>query len=376
MKKYIPKVVLVLSTIIVPWCHAAFNDVPDQYLEVNISYDRSTGQFYDLEASGSELVELSIIDSGDFPAVKLKHGRDGYLGVSVPYNTTIRYNSSYGGEPEHGTLFGRKSGQSISLDIGKGDTMLWMPPFLRRWHVSDSGGCNVDATTHTTQVPSEMVSTDVNGVFDLHWCLSEYYNLSNATFPTDINQVGFIDRYFRVSRSALNNAPYDTYSHSFSIITTESMRIGDTQRGREAYHYTINVHIKPSIQQFDIDRSVLDLKVKRVNGRIIGEGHTGFTASGSFDKYQPFTATITSMNACGSSLCLMNGSLSIPYEVDVFDPVTLLKKKISTSGGNVVINADREYEMNGTLSFMFDVPDEGQHGVFFDVAIVRLALVL
>ncbi len=235
--------------------------------------------------------------------------------------------------------------------------MLWMPPFLRRWHVSDSGGCNVGATTHTTQVPSEMVSTDVNGVFDLHWCLSEYYNLSNATFPTDINQVGFIDRYFRVSRSALNNAPYDTYSHSFSIITTESMRIGDTQRGREAYHYTINVHIKPSIQQFDIDRSVLDLKVKRVNGRIIGEGH------------KPFTATITSMNACGSSLCLMNGSLSIPYEVDVFDPVTLLKKKISTSGGNVVINADREYEMNGTLSFMFDVPDEGQHGVFFDVAI-------
>lgn len=72
----------------------------------------------------------------------------------------------------------------------------------------------------------------------------------------------------------------------------------------------------------------------------------------------------------------MNGSLSIPYEVDVFDPVTLLKKMITTSGGSVTINADRKHEMNGTFDFKFDIADKAQSGVFSDVATVRLALVL
>lgn len=376
MKNYTSKFIFVMNLIFSSHALSAFNDVADQYIEVNISYDRSTGLFYDLDASGSQLIEFTLIESGETPVFKLKHGRDGYIGAVVTSNHTVRYNSRAAEETHFSRLTADRSSYNLLMDVGKGDTMLWMPPFVRRWHVTDQSGCSAATTTSTLNVASQMKVTDLNGIFSYHWCLSHYFEISPSTYPSDINQVGYIDRYFRFARSELEGAPFDTYTSSFSVITTEMMRLGDTQKGREAYHYTVNLYVKPNIQQFDIDQSTLDFNVRRVSGKIIGEAHTGFTASGSFDKYQPFTVTATSLNACGSSLCLMNVSSSIPYEVEVFDPVTLLKKKITTSGASVSINADREHEMNGTLGFKFNVTDDGQSGVYSDVVTVRLALVL
>ncbi len=373
----------ITSTLMLFYCScvdAGFNTVEDQHLVFNVSYDRATEQFYDLSGSGSEWIEITEIEPGVFVFL---HGRDGYKGAVVPGNTPLRYSSSGGNEPGAVSLSGAKNGGNISIATGRKNASLWLAPLRIKPenNTGGNGGCLAYATTSQAGVASQIFIESIKDPFLNRWCLSGYYEsqYSSSYFPTDIRQVGYIERMFKLDKSQLKNVAYDSYTGAFSIVGSEFLRTGWAENldpGREAYHYTVNVHIKPNIQQFDIDRSVLDLKVARINGRIIGEGQTGFTASGSFDKYQPFTVTVTSLNACGLSLCLTNGSSSIPYEIDVFDPVTLLKKRITTSGGSVTINADREHEMNGTFDFKFDIADEGQSGVFSDVATVRLALVL
>ncbi|WP_425669767.1 hypothetical protein ACPSL3_07685 [Vibrio owensii] len=374
------KMILTLMLFYCSYVDAGFNTVADQHLVFNVSYDRVTEQFYDISGSGSEWIEITETEPGVFVFM---HGRDGYKGAVVPRGTPLRYSSSSGNEPGAVSLLGAQKGGNITIETGRKNASLWLAPLESKPedNTENNGGCLARATTSQAGVASSIFVESIQDPFLNRWCLSGYYVSRNSSsyFPTDIRQVGYIERMFKLDKLHLKDVAYDSYTGFFSIVGSEFLRTGWAENldpGREAYHYTVNVHIKPSIQQFDIDQSVLDLKVARVNGRIIGEGLTGFTASGSFDKYQPFTVTVTSLNACGSKLCLMNGSLSIPYEIDVFDPVTLLKKRVTTSGGSITINADREHEMNGTLGFKFDVTDNGQSGVYSDVATVRLALVL
>ena len=360
------------------YTEAAYNTVDDQYLVFNVSYDPATDKFYDMTGTGSEWIEITETEPGVFVFL---HGRDGYKGAVVPGGTVVRYLSQPDSEPGSVSLVGQKQGGNLSIATGRKNTSLWMFPIRQFDGWADSGGlCSVAATTTDYGVASQMLVQSTGDPFLNRWCLSRFYISQNSQsiFPTDIRQVGYIERMFKLDKLALSRTAYDSYHGNFSIVTNEYMRLNysNLDSGREAYHYTVNVHIKPSIQQFDLDRPLLDLDVVRVNDRIIGEGNTGFTASGSFDKYQPFTVTVTSLNACGSLLCLTSDSLPIPYEVEVFDPVTLLKKQITTSGGSVTINADRDHQMNGTLSFKFDVRDEGQTGVYSDAATVRLALLL
>lgn len=359
--------------------YASWNVLPDQTIIINAEYDQETEQFYDVNASGSDLIEISIIDGNQ---IKIKHGRDGYKNVQIPPRTTHRFVRNTNGESRSHTLVGRSTNERINLNVGRGNSRIIGPITTHAGRQFDGGGCKTTDTWTANFTPYEVFHTKTNSVYQSDWCLGQIARTtqySTVTFPNHGGQIGYIERYFRFPLNSMNKIPFDAYVGTYqSHPTADVIRIDNTDLGREAYRYVITVNIKPSVNKFTVDNENISFSVNKNNDQIIGKAQTGFKIKGSFRNSQAFDMTFTSLNnaLCSGALCLSNTNASsqIPYQVSVLDPSTLQEKSVSRSGQKVTIYADKDFQLTSGLHFSFDNKNKTLSGTFSDTLTIRAEL--
>lgn len=358
--------------------YASWNVLPDQIININIKYDQATQQFYDISATGSDLIELSVIDGNQ---IKIKHGRDGYKNVFA--TGVIRYARNSHSEVRSHNLIGRSTNETMAIDVGRGNSKIVGIPAAGGSRNFDGNGCQSTDTWAGGFTRYDVYHTKTNSVYSGDWCLGQGSTIQSSgyTFPNDAGQIGYIERYFKFSKDIIDNISMDEYMGIYqSHSTADVIRIGNANLGRELYRYVISMNIKPSINRFVINDESLDFSVNKQNSNINGKAQTGFTVQGSFLNSQAFDMTFNSGNSalCGGVLCLSNSAAgtTIPYMVNVFDPATLLEKPVSRSGQKVTIYADQDYRLSGGLFFEFDTDNTALSGTFNDILTVRVELKL
>ncbi|MED7816346.1 hypothetical protein VYI99_08765 [Vibrio cholerae] len=359
--------------------YASWNVVPDQTIIINAEYDQETEQFYDVNASGSDLIEISIIDGNQ---IKIKHGRDGYKNVVIPERTEHRFARNTTAENRLHTLVGRSTNEIINLDVGRGNSRIFGVPTTAVGGAHDGSGCKTTDTWTQHFTHYEVFHTKTNSVYQSDWCLGRNARSTQyaaTTLPNNGGQIGYIERYFRFPLNSMNKIPFDAYVGTYhSLPTADVLREGNSNLGREAYRYIITVNIKPSVNIFTVDNENISFSVNKNNNQIIGKAQTGFNIKGSFHNSQAFDMTFTSLNnaLCSGALCLSNtnSSSQIPYQVSVLDPSTLQEKAVSQSGQKATIYADKDFQLSSGLYFSFDNKNKTLSGTFSDTLTIRAEL--
>ncbi|HDZ3732066.1 TPA: hypothetical protein RSW61_003693 [Vibrio harveyi] len=373
------KILFTVLTLTSFYSYSDWNRVPDQTIYINAKYDQESQQFYDLSASGSDLIEISLVEGNQ---IKIKHGRDGYKGVIVPAYSLYRVARNTAPESKSQILRGNSKSESFSIDVGRGGSKVVGIPTTNTNRAFDGDGCRMSDTWTNHFQSFEVFANKTNSIYSSDWCLaprnrSSQYN--SFVFPSNGGQIGFIERYFRFPINKINNLPLDSYSGTYeSYPTADVIRSGNTDLGREMYRYIISFEIRPSINSFIVDNENLAFSVNRQHDRILGKAQTGFNIRGSFHNSQSFDFTFTSLNnaSCSGSLCMINTSAStaLPYTVKVLDPSTLQEKKVTRSGQKVTIDADQNYQLSSGLFFEFESDNTALSGTFYDVVTVRAEL--
>ncbi|WP_367971396.1 hypothetical protein RJD38_02860 [Vibrio scophthalmi] len=356
--------------------YASWNVVPNLNLEINLKYDPYLKSFYDLTSSGSVLLDLDEVSRGEF---KFKHGRDSYIGVSIPDPIHGWYENIQA--KRHVTITtlsmeGVNSGVSKRFDIlttlGVGR---YIPELIQRvaWWAS-ADGC-------VATMGNSGVIINPNSISYINsWCNSDAWGMkSNAI----LSPGGTVERYFKFPLDELNKLPFGLYSGVLNSRNQEYLSSPDrgaNADGHEEYIYTVNLEVRPSITNFTVDDEYLSFSITKQKTGIIGLSQTGFNIQGAFLNSQAFDLTLTSSNnaLCSGELCLSNSVAStvIPYVAKVFDPSTLLEKRISRSGQKITIYSDKDYHLSGGLLFEFDTENTALSGEFNDILTVRVELKL
>lgn len=361
--------------------YASWNYVPDQTINISVKYDQSSQQFYGLSASGSDLIEVSIIDGN---TIKIHHGRDGYKGVRVPAGTSHRFARNTALETRTHALVGNSTNGTIVVDVGRGNSKIMGLPTTSAGRNFDGIGCRTTDTWTAQFTSYQVYNTKTNSIYSGDWCLGQNATLSqygDFIFPSDGGQIGYVERYFKFPMDIVNKIALDEYVGIYqSAPTADVIRNGNFDLGRELYRYVISVNIKPSINSFLVDHENLIFAVNKQSTQIVGKAQTGFNIQGAFLNSQAFDLTLTSSNnaLCSGELCLVNSAASttIPYTAKVFDPSTLLEKRISRSGQKITIYSDKDYHLSGGLLFEFDTENTALSGGFNDILTVRVELKL
>lgn len=359
--------------------YASWNVVPDQTINISVKYDQESQQFYDLNASGSDLIDVSMVDGN---AIKIKHGRDGYKGVVVPAYSDHRFARDSRQESRSHTLFGRLTKEVITLDVGRGNSKIMGMPTTTAERNFDGIRCRTTDTWTGSFKPYEVFNTKIVSVYSFDWCLGQTAQTSqyaDFTFPNNGGAIGYIERYFKFSLDSINRMPLDEYVGTYSSHpTADVIRRGISDLGRELYRYVISINIKPSINSFIVDNENIDFLINKQSSQIIGKAQTGFKVRGSFHNSQAFNMTFSSLNnaRCGGALCLSNteANTQIPYQIRVLDPSTLQEKPVTSSGQKVTIFADKDFQLSGGLFFEFESDNTALSGTFNDVVTVRAEL--
>ncbi|HAU8293436.1 TPA: hypothetical protein I7152_11100 [Vibrio vulnificus] len=376
------KNILIMMLILISFkSFSSWNRVPDQTIYINAKYDQESRQFYDITASGSDWIDISLIDGNQ---IKIKHGRDGYKGRLIPRYSNHRYARNTLSESRNQTLLGRAVNESFVIDVGRGNSSIIGIPTTFIGRNYDGSGCRITDTWTAHFQPYQVSTNKTNSIYSGDWCLGASANSGqyvDYVFPTDVTSIGFVERYFRFPLDKINNLPLDTYMGTYeSSPTADVIRIGNSDLGREAYRYIISFQIKPSINSFTVDNENIVFSVNRQNNIIVGKSQTGFNIRGSFWNSQSFDIEFLSLNnaLCGGNLCLYNSSsrTTLPYTVKVLDPSTLQEKMVSRSGQKVGIDADKNYQISGGIFFEFESDNTSLSGTFNDVATLRVELKL